>query len=65
MLRLTRAWPVVPLVLALVPATRAQEASGAQITAATENVSRKADSSPWVPAHVSRSAGMRFRPASA
>jgi hypothetical protein len=59
MLRLTRAWPVVPLVLALVPATRAQEASGAQITATTENVSRKADSSPWVPAHVGDRLGER------
>ncbi len=47
-----RAWPVVPLLLALVPTARAQEASGAQITATSENVSKKVHSRPWVPAQV-------------
>lgn len=54
-----RAWPVVPLLLALVPTTRAQEASGAQITATTENVSKKVHSRPWVPAQVGDRLGER------
>ncbi len=54
-----RTWPVLPLVLLLVPAPRAQETSGAQITAMTEDVSKKLDPDPWIPAHVGDRLGER------